>query len=73
MRLNDEYVRGATDEAEAQIKGMRPDALEIYRFVQVVAQMGDSADTITDQVVVIFTADWSWRRRFALAWRLIVR
>jgi hypothetical protein len=69
--MHPEYRRGAHDEARARIQGMRPDALDVYDYVTVCAQMGYRGPRIVSDVVFVFTADWSLRDRLALSWRLV--
>lgn len=69
--ISDEYRRGAQDEALAATQGMSDDARDVYDYVQLVAQYGDSADQIVEQVAYVFTAGWPLRRRLALAWKVV--
>lgn len=69
----EQYRRGAEDEARAAVAGMRPESRAVYDYVQVCAQLGDPADLITTEVALVFTADWPLRKRLALAWQLVTR
>lgn len=65
------WTAGAVAEHRAVREGMNDDSKQIYEAVEALAQRGDDADQITRWVAVVFTAEWTWRQRFRLAWELI--
>lgn len=67
----DLWASGATAEHRLAREGMRDDAKEIYECVESLAQKGESGNYLAMWVPYVFTADWTWRRRLGLAWKLV--
>lgn len=65
------YRRGASDEVEALKEQMSDSGRQVFSAVRVLAEQGRSGDAMTAWVACVFTADWTLRQRFGLAWRLV--
>lgn len=65
------FWRGAREEANARAEGMTLRGHEVADYVETVAKQGRGGDEIVSSVARVFTADWTWRKRARLAWRLV--
>lgn len=65
------WYQGASEADQARTEGMKDDARQVYESVELLGQQGESADYIIEWVAFVFTADWSWRQRLRLAWKLV--
>lgn len=70
-RDRDVWMQGAHAEAAYETARRKQPAGQVYACVQTLTEQGHSADYVAGWVPYVFTADWSWRRRLVLAWRLV--
>lgn len=72
-KLRKAWKDGAAAEARCRAEGITEDNRQLFDFVETLAQMGRTQDSILWTTAVVFSANWSFVARLRLALRLVTR
>lgn len=65
------WIAGARAERQARVESLGKKEREFVSFVDTMADCDYDVDEMARMTAIVYTCEWSWRRRLRLAWGIL--